>query len=68
MGSLNASYSCTATASTRTILIKTFTDTSLPAKTNFTFTVTGVRNAGTFGVIDSISIALKTTGGALTTD
>jgi hypothetical protein len=40
----------------------------LPAKTNFTFTVTGVRNAGTFGVIDSISIALKTSGGALTTD
>ena len=50
----------------RTILIKTFTDTSLAAKTNFSFTVTGIRNAGTFSAIESIGIELKRFG--VTTD
>ena len=68
LSSLNSSYSCSGVSSTNTILIKTLTSTSLTSKTNFTFTLTGIRNPGTFGTIGSITIQLKTTGGTLTTD
>ena len=63
---LNNAYSCTANSSTREILIKTFTDTSIASKTNFTFNLTGIRNAGSLGTIGSISIKLVYTG--FTTD
>ena len=66
LGSLNTAYTCTATASTRVFLLKTFTDTNLPAATNFTFTITGIRNSNTLNAIGSITSKLTYSG--VTTD
>jgi hypothetical protein len=54
------------TSSTREVLIKTFTDTSIASQTNFTFNLTGIRNPGSLGTIGSISIKLVYSG--FTTD